>query len=67
MRVSTVGAGRCAISQLASESAVVEQLLRPLDELARRHRPQAVAASGGVAANTLLRDRSDRLGCPTGG
>ena len=38
------------------ESAVVEQLLRPLDELAERHRPQAVAASGGVAANTLLRD-----------
>jgi len=39
------------------ESAVVEQLLRPLDELAERYDPRAVAASGGVAANTLLRDR----------
>jgi len=39
------------------EAAVVEQLLRPLEELTMRHRPQAVAASGGVAANTLLRDR----------
>jgi len=39
------------------EAAVVEQLLRPLEELTMRHRPQAIAASGGVAANTLLRDR----------
>ncbi len=56
-----VGAGdkRQEVRDLAAgfEAAVVEQLLRPLDELAMRHRPQAVAASGGVAANTLLRDR----------
>jgi N6-L-threonylcarbamoyladenine synthase len=39
------------------EAAVVEQLLRPLEELTMRHHPRAVAASGGVAANTLLRDR----------
>ncbi len=55
------GAGdrRRGVRDLAAsfEAAVVEQLLRPLDELAMRHRPQAVAASGGVAANTLLRDR----------
>jgi N6-L-threonylcarbamoyladenine synthase len=48
------------------ELAVVEQLLRPLDELARRHRPQAVAASGGVAANTLLRDRLTDWGARQG-
>ena len=39
------------------ESAVIEQLLAPLPELAARHRPQVVTASGGVAANTLLRRR----------
>jgi N6-L-threonylcarbamoyladenine synthase len=51
--------GSQAIADLAAafELAVVEQLLAPLPELAARHRPQAVSASGGVAANTLLRDR----------
>ncbi len=39
------------------ETAVVDQLLRPLPELAEQHRPLAVAASGGVAANSLLRRR----------
>jgi N6-L-threonylcarbamoyladenine synthase len=37
------------------EAAVVEQLLSPLSELAAIHRPQLVTASGGVAANSLLR------------
>jgi len=37
------------------ERAVVEQLLSPLPELAAIHRPQLVTASGGVAANSLLR------------
>lgn len=37
------------------EAAVVEQLLSPLAELAAIHRPQLVTASGGVAANSLLR------------
>jgi len=37
------------------ETAVVEQLLGPLPELARLHRPQLVMLSGGVAANTMLR------------
>ncbi|HPC81986.1 MAG TPA: tRNA (adenosine(37)-N6)-threonylcarbamoyltransferase complex transferase subunit TsaD [Thermoanaerobaculaceae bacterium] len=36
---------------------VVTWLLAPLDELAERHRPQCVAASGGVAANRELRRR----------
>jgi N6-L-threonylcarbamoyladenine synthase len=39
------------------EAAVVDQLLGPLDELASIHRPQLVTAAGGVAANTLLRER----------
>ena len=39
------------------EAAVVDQLLGPLDELAARHNPQLVTAAGGVAANTLLRER----------
>jgi N6-L-threonylcarbamoyladenine synthase len=39
------------------EMAVVDQLLAPLDELARLHDPQLVTAAGGVAANTMLRKR----------
>ncbi len=39
------------------EMAVVDQLLAPLDELAKLHDPQLVTAAGGVAANTLLRSR----------
>ncbi len=39
------------------EAAVVDQLLAPFEELVALHRPHLVTASGGVAANTLLRDR----------
>jgi len=39
------------------EHAIVEQLLAPLPELAAIHRPHLVTASGGVAANSLLRQR----------
>jgi N6-L-threonylcarbamoyladenine synthase len=48
-----------AISDLAAafELAVVDQLLTPLSELAAKYRPQTVSASGGVAANSLLRGR----------
>ncbi len=46
----------------AFEASVVEQLLRPLPDLAKRYRPRAVAVSGGVAANTLLRNEVERLG-----
>jgi N6-L-threonylcarbamoyladenine synthase len=60
-----VGAGSAAdkpesaVSDLAAsfESAVVEQLLAPLDALAKAHDPHLVTAVGGVAANTLLRER----------
>lgn len=38
------------------EAAVVGQLLAPLETLARRHRPVLVTVSGGVAANTALRE-----------
>jgi N6-L-threonylcarbamoyladenine synthase len=48
------------------EAAVIDQLLRPLDELAQCHRPQVVAASGGVAANTLLRQRLEAWGADRG-
>jgi N6-L-threonylcarbamoyladenine synthase len=57
------GAGRedapAAVSDLAAsfETAVVDQLLAPLPELDSMCRPQLVAVSGGVAANTLLRRR----------
>ena len=44
------------------ERAVVDQLLRPLPELARFHRPQMVTVSGGVAANSLLRSRLEEAG-----
>ena len=39
------------------EAAVVEQLLAPLDALAETYDPLLVTVSGGVAANTLLRER----------
>ncbi len=39
------------------EAAVVDQLLGPLELLAGEHRPRLITASGGVAANTLLRER----------
>jgi len=44
------------------ETAVVDHLLQPLEELAVRHRPELLTASGGVAANTLLRRRLERAG-----
>ncbi len=50
------------------EAAVVDHLLGPLPEMAARHRPAALAASGGVAANTRLRTElaaaGRRLGLP---
>ena len=54
---------RAVYDLLASfEAAVVDQLLGPLPLLVRRHRPLAVTASGGVAANTLLRRELERRG-----
>lgn len=44
------------------ELAVVDQLLRPAPALVAEHRPSIIAASGGVAANTLLRSRMSALG-----
>jgi N6-L-threonylcarbamoyladenine synthase len=53
-----------AVCDLAAsfERAIVDQLLEPLSELTARHRPQQVSASGGVAANSLLRDRLSEWG-----
>jgi N6-L-threonylcarbamoyladenine synthase len=51
-------ASRPVCNLLASfEYSVVEQLLGPLPDFVARHRPQLVTASGGVAANSLLRSR----------
>ncbi len=44
------------------ETAVVDQLLGPVEALVDEHRPSVVTASGGVAANTQLRERLGRLG-----
>jgi N6-L-threonylcarbamoyladenine synthase len=44
------------------EAAVADQLLAPLDELVSLHRPELLTASGGVAANTLLRRRLEEAG-----
>ena len=44
------------------ELAVVDQLLGPARALIADHRPQLITASGGVAANTLLRERMTALG-----
>jgi N6-L-threonylcarbamoyladenine synthase len=62
------GDGSLMIADLAAafELAVVEQLLAPLAELAARHRPRVVSASGGVAANTLLRERLSDWGRDNG-
>jgi tRNA N6-adenosine threonylcarbamoyltransferase len=42
--------------------AVVDQLLAPAVALVDEHRPQIITASGGVAANSLLRSRLQALG-----
>jgi len=44
------------------ELAVVDQLLTPAEVLVAEHRPEIITASGGVAANTLLRRRMRGLG-----
>jgi N6-L-threonylcarbamoyladenine synthase len=44
------------------ELAVVDQLLTPVRALVEEHRPHIITASGGVAANTLLRERVRSLG-----
>jgi N6-L-threonylcarbamoyladenine synthase len=48
------------------ECAVVDQLLQPLEELVDSHRPELLSASGGVAANTLLRRRLGEMGRAVG-
>jgi N6-L-threonylcarbamoyladenine synthase len=55
------------INLLASfEAAVVATLMAPLEELTDRHRPDLLTASGGVAANTLLRRQMEEAGAGFG-
>jgi len=57
-RVEEHAAPRDALDLAASlERAVVEQLLAPTPALVAAHRPHLITASGGVAANCLLRRR----------
>jgi N6-L-threonylcarbamoyladenine synthase len=44
------------------ELAVADQLLAPAPSLIAEHRPMLITVSGGVAANTLLRERMTTLG-----
>ena len=44
------------------QRTIVEWLLAPLEELAARHGPKVIAASGGVAGNRELRQAPYRLG-----
>jgi N6-L-threonylcarbamoyladenine synthase len=44
------------------ELAVADQLLAPAPSLIAEHRPMLITVSGGVAANTLLRERMAALG-----
>lgn len=44
------------------EAAVVRQLLAPLPRFFKEHRPAVITASGGVAANTLLRRELEAAG-----
>lgn len=68
LRLGGVGEGteatRSAVADFAAsfEAAVVDLLMAPLPELAAEHQPNLVTASGGVAANTLLRQRLEAWG-----
>lgn len=44
------------------ELAVADQLLTPAKALVAEHRPEIITVSGGVAANTLLREKIVQLG-----
>ena len=44
------------------QEAAVDQLLAPAADLVAAHRPRLLTASGGVAANSRLRERLRRVG-----
>jgi len=68
MEGSSTGDAPQAVRDLLAtfEATVVELLLAPLTSFADRHRPALLTASGGVAANTLLRRRLAERGAELG-
>ncbi|RLE28597.1 MAG: tRNA (adenosine(37)-N6)-threonylcarbamoyltransferase complex transferase subunit TsaD [Acidobacteria bacterium] len=61
------GVGREGCDLMAAfEAAAVRQLLAPLPVFARDHRPAVITVSGGVAANTLLRQELKDAGVALG-
>ncbi|RLE23897.1 MAG: tRNA (adenosine(37)-N6)-threonylcarbamoyltransferase complex transferase subunit TsaD [Acidobacteria bacterium] len=48
------------------EAAIVRQLLKPVPGFVKEHRPALITASGGVAANTLLRRELEAMGTTLG-
>jgi N6-L-threonylcarbamoyladenine synthase len=61
--IDEASAGPAVRDLLASfQEAVVDQLLAPASDLVAAHRPRLLTASGGVAANSRLRERLRRLG-----
>ncbi len=57
------GCGRAGRDLTASfEAAVIRQLLKPLPAFVEEHRPVLITVSGGVAANTLLRNELQEAG-----
>ncbi|MCK5378083.1 MAG: tRNA (adenosine(37)-N6)-threonylcarbamoyltransferase complex transferase subunit TsaD [Acidobacteria bacterium] len=60
-----VGQGGCDL-MASFEGAIVRQLLKPLPQFVEEHRPALITASGGVAANTLLRQELEAMGTTLG-
>lgn len=48
------------------EAAIVRQLLKPLPDFVKKHRPALITVSGGVAANSRLRQEIEAVGAALG-
>ena len=63
---STEDTGLRADFAASFEAAVVDQLLAPLDDFVRTYHPDLISVSGGVAANTALREGLHAAGARLG-